>query len=775
MSDKSRPPFLTSLAHHAADPFRLLVESVVDYAIYMVDPGGIIASWNPGAERIYGYRATEIVGQPFSFVYSEADRASGKAAAIWAKLVADGHIEFENYRVRRDGTKFWAWISASILKDYFGNDVGYSVVTRDITERVNAAEALRRERDLSDAVLDSLPGIYYMYDEQRTFLRWNRRFEAATGRTAEEIRRMHPLDIFDGDDKPRVAERIETVFASGVSEVEADLVAKDGSRTPYYFNGVRAVIGGVRCLLGMGIDITEQRRAHQRLRSADERLRTAVRAASIGLWDWDLRTNRVFFSTEWKRQVGCEEHEIGDNLDEWVDRLHPEDRENSLREFQAFRENPHLKYEVEFRLRHKDGTYRWIFSQAAPVFENGTAVRLLGSHVDVTERYRLFSQLQQAQKMEAVGQLAGGVAHDFNNLLTVINGYTDLLMGRFDSSDPLHEVLGEIYKAGERAAALTRQLLAFSRQQVLEPRVLNLNRVVADAEKLLKRLIGEDILLASSLEPALAPVKADPGQIEQVLLNLAVNARDAMPRGGRITIETQNTTLDEHYCRGFPDLAPGEYVLLAFSDNGCGMDETVLSRVFEPFFTTKTLGKGTGLGLATVHGIVKQSRGHVAVYSEPGHGTTFKVYLPRAGDLAVREGTSSKSEPMPRGAEIVLLVEDEDSVRTLAQHVLENCGYRVIAATDGHDALALAQRIPEPIDLLISDVVMPHLGGRELAERIVAAHPAAKVLFLSGYTNDAVIRHGVLDAEFAFLQKPFTPAALARKVRSVLDAVTASP
>jgi len=368
-----------------------------------------------------------------------------------------------------------------------------------------------------------------------------------------------------------------------------------------------------------------------------------------------------------------------------------------------------------------------------------------------------------------VGLLAGGVAHDFNNLLTVINGYTNLLMDRFDHRDPLHDLLSEIYKAGERAGNLTRQLLAFSRQQVLEPRVLNLNTIVSDAEKLLRRQIGEDLLLASTLEKDLWSVKADPGQIEQVLLNLAVNARDAMPRGGRITIETQNAVLDEHYCRIFPDVAPGDYVLLAFSDNGSGMDEATQARVFEPFFTTKGPGQGTGLGLATVHGIVKQSRGHVAVYSELGHGTTFKVYLPRVSASAVKDPSNVVQRPMPRGTETVLLVEDEDAVRSLANHVLQSCGYRVIEATDGRCALDLAASGDE-IDLLISDVVMPHLGGRELAERVAKSHPAIRVLFLSGYTNDAVIRHGVLEAEFDFLQKPFTPAILARKVRSVLDA-----
>jgi|GEM_PF-6771493 len=388
MADK-RSPFLTSLAHHAADPFRLLVESVVDYAIYMLDPGGVISSWNPGAERIYGFRADEIVGMPFFTVYSEEDRASGKAAAIWKELVENRHIEFENYRVRRDGSKFWAFITASSLKDYLGNHAGYSVVTRDVTERVVAETALRRERDISEAILQSLPGIYYMYDEDRRFLRWNRRFEHVSGYSEDEIRTLHPLDLFDGTDRERLAERIETVFRDGISEVEADLLAKDGTKTPYFFNGVRASIGGQRCLLGMGIDITNRKRAERELRATDERLRRAAQAANVGLWEWDLDTGRVFFSAEWKRQLGHEVDEIGDSTDEWSTRLHPDDRDQATAKLLEFRDNPDMRYEIEFRLRHKDGSYRWILSQGSPVREDGRLVRLLGSHIDVTEKHKL--------------------------------------------------------------------------------------------------------------------------------------------------------------------------------------------------------------------------------------------------------------------------------------------------------------------------------------------------------------------------------------------------
>jgi PAS domain S-box-containing protein len=424
---------------------------------------------------------------------------------------------------------------------------------------------------------------------------------------------------------------------------------------------------------------------------------------------------------------------------------------------------------VEILNYRKDGSAFWNQLTIAPVL--GPADELthfVAVFNDVTQRRKLEEQYRQAQKMEAVGQLAGGVAHDFNNLLTVINGYSELVRRGLPAGDPLRDLLTEIHRAGERAGMLTRHLLAFSRRQVLELRVLNLNAVVSDIEKMLRRLIGEDIVFVTQLDPDLAQVKVDPGQMEQVLLNLAVNARDAMPTGGSLTIETQMVSLDESYCQGVADLTPGDYVLLAVSDTGCGMSPAIQARIFEPFFTTKEMGKGTGLGLATVHGIIKQSRGHVAVYSEVGHGTTFKVYLPAVSAPATRLRTEAWAA-LASGTETLLIVEDEAAVRALAIHILRGCGYRVLAAANGKEALRLAEQEPGPIHLLISDVVMPHLGGRELAQQFTALRPGTRVLFLSGYTDDAVIRHGVLEAECAFLQKPFTPSSLAQKVRSVLD------
>ncbi len=388
-------------------------------------------------------------------------------------------------------------------------------------------------------------------------------------------------------------------------------------------------------------------------------------------------------------------------------------------------------------------------------------------NTDVTEKKRLEARFLRAQRMEGIGTLAGGVAHDFNNLLTVILGYTDMLLADMDSQDPSHGIVSEIHKAGERATALTRQLLAFSRKQVMTPTVLDLNVLVREIEKMLRRLIGEDVELDITLASDLDRIKADPGQIEQVILNLAVNARDAMPQGGDLLIRTANVSFDRP--RDEPPLAAGDYVVLTVRDTGCGMDEATKSRIFEPFFSTKEPGQGTGLGLSTVFGIVQQSGGQIEVETALGRGTTFRVYFPAASGSISARRSGSGGFRMPSGTETLLVVEDEAQVRGLTSLALKASGYRVLEAANGPSAIAICKRHPEPIDLLVTDVVMPKMSGRELAGQLAELRPSMKVLFLSGYTNDAILRHGIQESRSPFLQKPFTPSALVQKVREVLD------
>ncbi len=425
------------------------------------------------------------------------------------------------------------------------------------------------------------------------------------------------------------------------------------------------------------------------------------------------------------------------------------------------------------------GNVRWMQTIKRPIVApDGTVSQMLGVATDITARKRAEEaltnseeQLRQAQKMEAVGKLAGGVAHDFNNLLTVINGHTDLSLRHLDSTHPIYRKLKAIKEAGERAASLTRQLLAFSRKQIFQPKVLDLNQVIFETNKILRPLIGEDIDLLIGPTPDLGKVKADPNQIEQVLMNLAVNARDAMPKGGKLTIETDNVYVDEAYAAHHFSVTPGQYVVLAISDTGYGMDEATQSRIFEPFFTTKEVGKGTGLGLSTVYGIVKQSGGHLWVYSEVGRGTTFKIYLPRVDRPSEELKLRSDETELRTGTETVLLVEDEETVRDMTREILQESGYQVLEAKHGQEALLIAGQYPGAIHLMLSDVVMPLMSGRELAEQLAPLRKEMKVLYMSGYTDDAIVHHGVLDAGMAFIEKPFTPNGLARKVRETLNAV----
>ena len=421
----------------------------------------------------------------------------------------------------------------------------------------------------------------------------------------------------------------------------------------------------------------------------------------------------------------------------------------------------------------RDGSRIWLDCTLTPFLWEGRPA-VLCFLTDITHRRSLEDQFRQAQKMQTMGRLAGGVAHDFNNLLTVIMGYAEIMRNALGRDDPLASFLEEIHRAGERASHLTRQLLAFSRKRVSQPVTTDLNGILAGIEKILIRLIGEDVRLALKTDPALWKVKADPGQIEQIVMNLAVNARDAMPHGGSLIIETLNADLPDARAATQADGPPQPYVMLAVSDTGCGMDAVTRARLFEPFFTTKEPEKGTGLGLSTIAAIVKQSGGRIHVFSEPGLGTTFKVFLPRDPDAASKADVAAVMLCPPTGTETLLLVEDDSNVRALARTILVRQGYTVLQAEDGANALKICAAHEGPIDLLISDVVLPNLGGGRLADQLRTRYPRLRVLFLSGYTDDAIVHHGVLDRAGAFIQKPFLPDALARKVREALDEQTAA-
>jgi PAS domain S-box-containing protein len=508
--------------------------------------------------------------------------------------------------------------------------------------------------------------------------------------------------------------------------------------------------------------------ARARLARTHQRLITAIEQAGEGMIITDTEDTVLYVNPAFERVTGYSRAEtVGQNGRMLiVDQQNPTVTEEIMGTIGAGQ-----VWQGRVVNQKKDGTRYTVDVTIGPVRdERGATVNYVAIMRDVTREVQLEEQYRQAQKMEAVGRLTAGIAHDFNNLLTAINGFAELMQFQLPPDDPLQESLGKILHSGWRAADLVRQLLAFSRKQIIEPQVLDLNAVVGDMDKMLRRVIGEDIELKTILAPDLWPVKVDPAQIEQVIVNLAVNARDAMPGGGHLTVETANVVLDRDYAARHLRVRAGHYVLLAVSDDGLGMSKEVKAHLFEPFFTTKEAGKGTGLGLAAVYGIVEQSGGTIWVYSEAGHGTTFKIYLPRAEGAVAPLVRSDRAGELPRGMETVLLVEDDPAVRDLVARVLGWQGYTVLETADGQEALRLARQHGGKIHLLLTDVVMPGLSGMALARQLAPLQPGMKLLFMSGYADNAVVQHSILDASVAFLQKPFSSLVLARKVRQVLDA-----
>ncbi|MCL4368582.1 MAG: PAS domain S-box protein, partial [Actinobacteria bacterium] len=604
----------------------------------------------------------------------------------------------------------------------------------------------------------------------------NRATEAITGRTRTEIIGSDFSEYFTEPERARAG--YQQVLSEGaIQDHPLEMKHLDGRTTPVLYNASlhRNEAGEVQGVFAAAHDMTERKEAEAALRRSQEQLAALFAGATTGTALTDAAGRLLKTNPALERFLGCSAGEL--TTRSFADFTYPDDREAEWALFQELLAGKRSSYLLEKRHLRKDGTVVWGRVTVSLTPQNGD---LLTIHMvedinaqkiaeDALEESQ--SQLAQSQRLETVGRLAGGIAHDFNNLLTAITGFAHLLSERLSPDDPGKQDLAEITGACDRAASLVRQLLAFSRRQILQAQTMDLSQAVSAMTPLLARLLGEDVAIRCSLEANLGSVRTDPVQIEQVIMNLAVNARDAMPTGGTLTIETANVELDAAYAEEHREVTPGPHVVLSLSDTGCGMGAETLTHLFEPFFTTKEQGRGTGLGLATVYGIVKQSGGHIWVYSEPGRGSTFKVYLP-VSSAVTPTAEETRATPKPRtltGKATVLLVEDEESVRRLTARVLRAHGYTVHEAPDGKRALDAAASFGEPIHLLLSDVVMPGMTGPELAERVREWDAGVRVLFTSGYAANAIAHHGVLIPGVAFLEKPFTPVALLSKVRDVLE------
>jgi two-component system cell cycle sensor histidine kinase/response regulator CckA len=669
------------------------------------------------------------------------------------------------FRVRKPGQPE-IWVEGVAVPSSEGNgDILWQGYVADITDRKLTEQALRASETSFSLLIEGVTDhAIFMLDPAGNVLTWNNGAARIDGYTSEEIIGRHFSCLFTPEgiaaDKPR--EELERAAAYGKADVDGWRVRKSGSR--FWANGTVAALYDehrqVRGFAKVTRDLTAKRRNDELLRSVlDNTLDAIIGIDEQGIVSMINRAGETMFGRS-------ESEVIGNNVRMLMPAPYHAEHDGYLANYLGTGDPKIIGIGREVSGLRKDGSI-FPMDLAVTEFRLDNQRFFVGIVRDVSDRKKLERQLRQSQKMEAFGQLAGGVAHDFNNLLTVISGYSDLLLTVLPPADPNREMISEIRRAGERAASLTRQLLAFTRQQVLEPRVIDLNAAIRETETMLHRLIGEDVQFTIALHKKISSVKVDPGQIEQVIMNLAVNARDAMPHGGQLTIETSDVELLDEYVAEHPDTRPGRYVMLAISDSGSGMAPEVKTRIFEPFFSTKG-GKGTGLGLAVVQGIVKQSGGSIEVYSEIGVGTTFKIYLPAVAGLRETEVDQSSGRSH-RGSETILLVEDEDAVRDLAVVALQGFGYRLLTASSAAAALQLMATHRDDVHLLVTDVVMPEMSGRKLAESLKAAYPDLRVLFVSGYTDDAVVRHGVLQANVAFLQKPFTPGSLARKVREVLD------
>jgi PAS domain S-box-containing protein len=761
--------------HEEDSLHRLLFQTSPDEVLY-IDRWGKVVDVNSRIYDLFGIRPEHAIGKRVTYFAKYAKISVDTLLELFRKVALGTYstepIEMEC--IHEDGHCFFVEFNATrVLRE--GKLAGLQVIVRDVTERRQNAAKVRESEQLFQQMLNAVSDMVTVIDRDHNIIysNWHGFAEVP------EHRRVLPAKCFRAYrnlEAPCPDCRAFDVFDTG-RPLYVETRVGEGPWLDLQASPLYDAEGKVKYVVEWVRDVTPIKQYEQELRASEERLALALAATNDGLWDWNVQTGEAYFSPRYYTMLGYEPNEMPSGFETWRSLLHPEDLPVAEQLVAAHIDGKKPGFVVEFRMKTKDGGWRWVLGRGKVVErdDQGRPIRMVGTHTDISDRKlaeqekaSLQDQLIQAQKMESIGRLAGGVAHDFNNLLTSISGNAELTLMDLSENDPLRESIEEIGKAGRSAANLTRQLLAFSRKQIIEPKVLNINEVVAGSHRMLKRLIGEDVDLLFLPSSDLGGVRMDPGQLEQIVVNLVVNARDAMPEGGKLTLESGNVRIEERNWSGKDVLEVGEYVMLAVSDTGVGMGEEVLQHLFEPFFTTKGKGKGTGLGLATVYGAVKQNEGTVRVYSELGQGTTFKLYFPRvhAEPDPVRP---PKDDALPEGKETIVVVEDEDAVRALAVRVLERQGYGVLAFANGEEAVMAVEESTRPIHLLLTDVIMPGMNGKILADKVRILRPGIRVLFTSGYTENAIAHHGVLDEGIRFISKPYAPRSLARKVRDVLD------
>jgi PAS domain S-box-containing protein len=713
---------------------------------------------NPASAQLVGASIEQLMAQ--SFRHMESWRRSG-LLALAEEALASGAPRYGEARMTSTfGTELW--LNARLVPFTYEDEPHLLALFEDIAERKRAEEALKLFRVLVDQSNDAIQVVDL---ETMRLFDVNERACSSLGYTREELLSMSVHDIDPTVDEFVHVKVNNELRKSGFVMLETLQRRKDGSTFPVEISMkyVQLDRGYVVCAIR---DITERKQAEEKLRQSEEKFSIAFRSSPLAVTISTLAEERYVDANEAFLRIvdRYREQVIGRTATELNVWAHPEDRTKMVQELQRTGRGSAL-----------EAVFNSLSAGPRDVKVFGELVQLEGTPCvvavteDVTDAKRMEHRYRLFQKLEATGRLAGGIAHDFNNVLNVILGYCGLLLERFGAADPSRKQVEQIEMAARQATELTRQLLAFSRQQVLQAKALNLNNIISDMSDMLRRLIGEDIEFTASLADSLWPIKADPTQMAQIVMNLVVNARDAMPSGGKVTIETANVKLNGEYIQTHVQVTPGDYVRLVVTDTGVGMDEDTKARIFEPFFTTKELGKGTGLGLATVYGIVKQSGGFIWVYSEPGDGTAFKIYFPRSEAPVVEDVAARASIGDSHGDETILVLEDNGQLRELAVEFLESTGYSVLEAGDSEKALEIARTHEGPIHLLMTDVVLPKMSGRVVAEKLTELHPATKVLFVSGYTDDVIVRHGILNEGVAFLEKPYTRESLTSKIRTMLD------